>query len=107
MLAKPFGVLQQAAEEHEVQDALVLAVDERREVREVVDHAAAKRVSSSEKPVQSVAQNTKLCSLAMSRTLPASTSSWLPSRPWPYSEIRAGTAGAAPPVVAAYGMMQR
>ena len=46
-------------------------------------------------PHQSVAQNTKLCSSAIALTLPAVTSSREPSRPCPYSEIRAGVAAVA------------
>ena len=53
--------------------------------------------SCSAKPAQSVAQNTKLCSFAIDSTLPASISSALPSRPWPYSDGRAfaGAAGSS------------
>ena len=39
--------------------------------------------SSAAKPDQAVAQKTKLCSLAIARTLPALTSSALPSSPCP------------------------
>ena len=40
-------------------------------------------VSAEASPHQSVAQNTKLCSDAMSWTFPAWTSVREPSRPWP------------------------
>ena len=40
-------------------------------------------MSSSESPIHFVAQNTKLCSFAMSRTFPARTSRSLPSNPCP------------------------
>ena len=39
-------------------------------------------------PIQSVAQNTKLCSCDIASMLPASTSPALPSRPWPYRDGR-------------------
>ena len=44
---------------------------------------AALPMSGFAMPASKVAQNTKSCSLAMSRTLPALTSVKLPSRPWP------------------------
>ncbi len=40
-------------------------------------------MSSSAMPLQRVAQNTKSCSLAIARTLPAFTSLGEPSRPCP------------------------
>ena len=48
------------------------------------------------RPQKSVPQKTMLCSVAIASTLPAVTSLAAdPSRPWPYSEIRAGLAAVA------------
>src|ERR1700730_18553586 len=63
-------------------------------------------MSSAAKPDHFVAQNTKSCSFDMALTLPAFTSSLLPSRPWPYTPERAGCTGSVPLAVAARGMLQ-
>ena len=51
--------------------------------------------SPEAKPNQSVAQNIMLCSLLKRRSWSWLISPWSPSRPWPYSDGRAGFRSAA------------
>ena len=76
----------------EVEDALLHAVGERREAGDVLEDGDGVADVVLAMPIQLVAQKTKLCSLAMLRTLPALTSLAVPSSPWPYSDGRAGLA---------------